>query len=777
MTDREREYAPRGPLHLRSPVTQVILVLAVLASHGWMTSLEFQLDDFEQVRDAADPGEPAVLLGQDGPEQREQRGHRSMVAFFRPVLHASFAADVFLFGANPFALHAMSLFWHALVVLVFRRLMRRLLLRSRLETRLDRIELWSFLSALLVAVHPGTWGAVSWVAARGDVLAALFFLVALDLLAAHREDPKRGRPILVVVALLLGLFSKEGALVAPVLVAAIDLVFLRRRPEEHLKPRRTWPFDLLLIAMAPAYLVLRRLVFGDQADFYAGYERLVTWEIIGRVLGDIAPTLSMLVGGSFHGAGGVPGDWLRSALTTMLLLVPIPWLLRRPLRRSCFVVFASALYLIAAAAPLRFFEEASGFDASRLFYLPFLFVAPLLALPFLALSSKVRSFRRLGLAFTVVAFLAWGLGAWAQISSQLGAASVVRTVRENLLAIASEPGGDEVVYVTVGIPTDVDHVPTYGTFLRIAFKEPFVDRSLEVFPVQEGRLAAELRNRRLFDRNTPRPVRILEWRHDSSATEAARLVSTTGVLPPPGGPRPRLEFPQGSDTLAFPAPIRPRDVPVLALEFDPTAVWGKSVANLVFETEDGRSVAVTLDLELAETDMPGRYLVELAERSDWLFSPPFTRLRWVPVSGRLTRPSAVDFAAELPPIELMVEKTVSIAAGDPGLRFREPPGERYGWFRIRVFLDSTTRSFTYPRERLEELEDGSLLVRLDSPGFNPGEDPLPLADLVRDGRNVLDEKGVLALPLGYRIEALRGSMRPAASPQAASPIGRLLLTR
>ncbi|MCB9833275.1 MAG: hypothetical protein H6807_12455 [Planctomycetes bacterium] len=771
MTDRESERGPLGPRHLRAPLAQLLLLVAVVLSHGWMTGLEFQLDDFEQVQDAARPGEPAVLLGQDTLGQRYERGHGSMVAFFRPVLHASLVVDVFLFGPSPFALHAISVLWHLAVVLLFRRLMRRLLLRSELEPRRDRIERWSFLAALLVAIHPGIWGAVSWVAARGDVLAAFFFLLALDLLASHRQDARRRLPPLVILSLIAAMLAKEGAVVTPVLVALVDLAFLRRRREEHLKPLRTWPFDLVLVLLAPAYLVGRRLLFGDQADFYAGHERILTVEIVLRMLGDVLPTFGMLVGGSFQDAGGAIGGWLRSVLGTALLLVPIPWLLRRPLRRLRFVAFAAGLYLLAAAAPLRFFEEAAGFDASRLFYLPFLVIAPLLALPFLALSSPIRSFRRLGIAFTVLAALTWTIAGWSHLRAQLAAARLVERVRNDLLAIASEPGGHEVVQAVIGVPTDVDRAPTYGTFLGLAMKRPFVDPPLWVWSIQEDQRKASLRNRMLTNPQHPYPVRILEWQGGTDG----RLVKISGILPPPCGHHPLVELPAGGDELALEPPVRPRDVPALALSFE-GAARARFRCEVLLETVEGATITIAEDFDPGEAGWSERHLVELTEREDWLFAQPIRRLRWQVEGDDAPRLVAIDFGAEVPAIELIESGEVSLEGEDPGIRFRDPGG--FDWFRIRVFLQAETRSFTYPRQRFERLEDGSLRIHLSSPGFMKGEDALQIGDLRRaGGRSFFDEKGVQRIALVYRVEALRGNIGPAASPQAASILGKTAITR
>ena len=240
----------REPFWLRGRGMALILFAAVAVTHFWMTGLEFQLDDFEQIHDASDWSKPAVLLGQDSGEQVAERNRPSFVKFFRPVLHLSFAADAALFGARPFAFHLSSLAYHYLACVLLFFVFRQFLpldVSSRLPA----------LSAIVFAVHPGKWGAVSWVAARGDVLLAIFFLLSVQCLIRFRE---RGRALdlaFCFLALLAAMGSKESGMSCPLILVLLDVFWLRGRGG-GVTLRRSMLIGVPLVVMTASYLGFRQ---------------------------------------------------------------------------------------------------------------------------------------------------------------------------------------------------------------------------------------------------------------------------------------------------------------------------------------------------------------------------------------------------------------------------------------------------------------------------------------------------------------------------------------
>ena len=156
--------------------------------------------------------------------------------YYRPLGLLSHALDWTLWGQNAMAFHATNVILHALSTMLVFVLGRRFMDAAG-----------AAMAALLFGLHPANHEAVFWIAARFDLLATLFMLLALVCL--FRDD---GRAYAMGVACFgLALLSKESALALPVISAAYD-VFVRRR---------TWQATLgrlvPLLGLLAGYALLR----------------------------------------------------------------------------------------------------------------------------------------------------------------------------------------------------------------------------------------------------------------------------------------------------------------------------------------------------------------------------------------------------------------------------------------------------------------------------------------------------------------------------------------
>ncbi|MBZ5640173.1 MAG: tetratricopeptide repeat protein [Acidobacteriia bacterium] len=183
-------------------------------------------------------------------------------ALYRPVTILSFAAERGSDGSvDPAGAHRVNIALHALVSLALLFLARRCGASWHLAAA----------AGLLFAVQPVHSGAVSGLVGRAEVLAALFTIGAL--LAHTAAGPwggaRRSRlapaaPYLSGAMVFLALGSKETAIAAPFLLAALDLAF--RPPERH---RRLEWLGARAFALAPtvvaslAFLALRARALGS----------------------------------------------------------------------------------------------------------------------------------------------------------------------------------------------------------------------------------------------------------------------------------------------------------------------------------------------------------------------------------------------------------------------------------------------------------------------------------------------------------------------------------
>jgi len=200
--------------------------------------------------------------------------------YYRPLLFFTFALNYIISGLKPLSYHLFSNYMHiANAVLVF-------LLLKRVDPFADsRFSEWeshslgtpstlvAFLTAFIFIVHPLQTEAVSYISGRGDLLVALFMLLALlfFIKAETRDDKWASRnKILSIVFLAFALLSRETAIIFPFLALSLYVSFLSRdRMLRAIKNGliKTWPY----FAAVFVYGVLRltSLNFVNTLNFYS----------------------------------------------------------------------------------------------------------------------------------------------------------------------------------------------------------------------------------------------------------------------------------------------------------------------------------------------------------------------------------------------------------------------------------------------------------------------------------------------------------------------------
>ncbi len=152
-------------------------------------------------------------------------------SFYRPLQMISYALDYRFWKLNPGGYHLTNIFLHiiaALCLFWFLNVLYR-----------DRV--LSIFAALFFIVHPVHSEAVSYISGRSDLLAAAFLLLSLVFYLKNNI-------VLVVVAYIASLLSRETALVLPFLLSAYHFI------------KKTRPNVKLLLPVAGisfAYILLR----------------------------------------------------------------------------------------------------------------------------------------------------------------------------------------------------------------------------------------------------------------------------------------------------------------------------------------------------------------------------------------------------------------------------------------------------------------------------------------------------------------------------------------
>lgn len=171
-------------------------------------------------------------------------------AYYRPVVMASFVLDEKLSGlfwppeereaGRRVVFHASCVLFHALATaLVF------LLTWSLLGPRRDPSDIAAAGAAgLLFAVHPIHVEAVAWMAGRSDLLAGLFFLLALWTYEGFLRRERRWLWWLSATFGLLAMLSKEMGVAVLLAIPALDFFWGEARTAGLTRWKRIFPFAL-----------------------------------------------------------------------------------------------------------------------------------------------------------------------------------------------------------------------------------------------------------------------------------------------------------------------------------------------------------------------------------------------------------------------------------------------------------------------------------------------------------------------------------------------------
>ncbi|HEY2930837.1 MAG TPA: tetratricopeptide repeat protein [Acidobacteriota bacterium] len=218
-------------------------LLAGLAALLYINSLsgKFVFDDLTLIQD-----NQMIRSWRDLPSMFGRQG-------YRPVRTLSYALNYYFFGLDPFYYHVTNVLIHAVNgVLVF------LLLR-----RIFGSDGKSFAGTLLFLCHPIQTAAVAYISGRKDLLATGFLLGGMLGFAHYRERKKISYFVFAMFLFTLALFSKEVAVIFPLLLLIWD--FFREHPEPgSLRGRDLW-------ARLRRTLAVHRWLFGSLLAMALGF--------------------------------------------------------------------------------------------------------------------------------------------------------------------------------------------------------------------------------------------------------------------------------------------------------------------------------------------------------------------------------------------------------------------------------------------------------------------------------------------------------------------------
>jgi hypothetical protein len=151
---------------------------------------------------------------------------------YQPIRILSYAIDYKFWKLNPLGYRITSIIFYILTCIVVFQVLKALSLHLRSKAPPNSHARVATFGALLFAAHPVHVEAVTWLAARKEVLQGFFFFFAFYLYLRGREEEGRKRILLLTLVLfsfLLATLSKPSAIVFPAVLIIYE-ISLRKNP-------------------------------------------------------------------------------------------------------------------------------------------------------------------------------------------------------------------------------------------------------------------------------------------------------------------------------------------------------------------------------------------------------------------------------------------------------------------------------------------------------------------------------------------------------------------
>jgi tetratricopeptide (TPR) repeat protein len=168
--------------------------------------------------------------------------------FYRPLQSLSYMLDYYIYKLNPKGYRFTNIILQIMAAILIYEFI--LLISNSF--------IISLISASLFVVHPIHVESVAYISGRADIIMAIFLLSSLILFI-------RGFYLFSVIAFSFALFSKELALIFPILVLIYALIYKLKISQE--KPANIRIYLLLYFLVSAIYLFMRFNLFGRRPVF------------------------------------------------------------------------------------------------------------------------------------------------------------------------------------------------------------------------------------------------------------------------------------------------------------------------------------------------------------------------------------------------------------------------------------------------------------------------------------------------------------------------------
>jgi tetratricopeptide (TPR) repeat protein len=170
---------------------------------------------------------------------------------YQPIRVLSYAIDYHFWDLNPLGYHMTNIFFYILTCLMVYFCLALLSSHLRKDGERDSHFRVAFFGAMIFAAHPVHVEAVTWLAARKEVLQGFFFFLGFTLYLKGREEEGRKRIVLyglVLLSVLLAMLSKPSAIVFPAILLLYEVARMKGQWKNFVK--KHWFFFLFSIGLS-----------------------------------------------------------------------------------------------------------------------------------------------------------------------------------------------------------------------------------------------------------------------------------------------------------------------------------------------------------------------------------------------------------------------------------------------------------------------------------------------------------------------------------------------
>lgn len=196
-------------------------------------------------------------------------GEKNMGGSYRPMVNVAFWVNYNLWGLNPLPYHLVNLVFHIGVCFLVYLLVLSLFRDYKQKSFL------AILSALFFSLLPNHSEAVIWIAAIADPMATFFFLLAFWGYLQFRQLEKFYWLIISVLSFIVALFTKEFAVVLPLLILVWELYEALINKKFDWKNIILKPFGFWILGFG--FLLIRYLSIGITFGYYAREKFQLDW--------------------------------------------------------------------------------------------------------------------------------------------------------------------------------------------------------------------------------------------------------------------------------------------------------------------------------------------------------------------------------------------------------------------------------------------------------------------------------------------------------------------